>query len=380
MSATAFEPSDNYLRAIIDSAERPLQEGKLKINVLIDARKISNNGIGHGGIGVYLENLLNGFLARNDISPTLLVNSASKIPEAWKDIPRVIDDAKLYSYDELKNLSKRINWSEYNLFHTPHYILPYGIPIPTIITVHDLIHITNPSSFFHPFVARFLIGSALKRATKVITVSEASKKAIIHRWPAADNKITVIPNAVVPGFMQEPLKLNRKGEYLLTVLSSNKKHKGSDILLKAFQLFEKENVNNKVELVIVGKGSIQLEDRKDLPKKTVVLGEVSREELHSLYYNAKALIVPSRAEGFCLPVVEAQSCGTPVLMTPVPAVLELLTENDIALKDFSAKEMAIGIEKIISKNDDEKGVTSMHLEKFCIRKVTERIVELYRSI
>ena len=130
------------------------------MRVLLDARKL-----GHGGIGVYIDNLVHGLAAHGDVDLTLIVREAFDPEEySWgKGVALISDRARPYSIDEMFGLARRIDFAGIDVFHSPHFTLPFGIRVPSVVTVHDLIHVHNPQRAFYPVVARGLVRSSLKR-------------------------------------------------------------------------------------------------------------------------------------------------------------------------------------------------------------------------
>ena len=380
--------------------------GLEKLRVLLDSRKIFD-----GGIGVYIQNLIFGIKYNNQISLTILVTKEDyrrlKLtkPSILDGISVEIDNSKLYSLDEYLFLGKRINKSKYDLFHSPHWTLPFGLKIPSIITIHDLIHIKQPEKFFYPFVAKNLIKTALKRTKKVITVSQSSANDLLANFKKEllAKKLEIVPNSLKPEYSKVIKKNNflekkfgLKQNYLLAVFSNTKPHKCIKELIYIFDKLKKTSniVPENLQLVLVGMGIERLaennnllnyiEDKEDLK----LLGKVPDEDLLFLYNQADALIVPSKAEGFCLPVLEAHSQGTPVIVRPVPAILELLTEHDTVASGFSGKELEKAVENFYgklknkSKNEQEQDCESIRSKAMsydCFEN-GKNVVELYLSI
>jgi alpha-1,3-rhamnosyl/mannosyltransferase len=386
-------------------AARPYPTEHLRI--LIDARKF-----GHGGIGVYTDNLIRGLLglrrsvvhqaavldsvfdaiavgdgrwtasreevAREGVTERLRIGVVTAPGAAdkmvWRSQVEVIEDsAAPYSLDELFLMPRRLPWERYDLFHTPHYMLPYGIPIPSIVTLHDLIHLQTPQQWYYPWVAGKLIRSALARASRVICVSQATYSDVRHfteESPRVLRNVRVVSNAVDPFFLEEPLDTpgghspRAKQPYFLSILSTMKPHKGFDDLLQAWRTLEREFSNrqdaDRPKLMIVGQGTDRfcddaalLEKMGDLSGVTLV-GPVSKEELRLWYKHARALVVPSTREGFGLPVVEAHASGTPVVMRPVPALLELVATGDYTAQDMSVSALATAMSSAWEGSDTNK--------------------------
>lgn len=335
------------------------------LKVLLDARKLED-----GGIGIYIKNLIRGLKEIPSVELTLLCdpdrNPSSDILEG---LSVIYDRAKRYTLDEYVLMPMRLKLSDYDVFHVPHYTLPFGIKIPTVITVHDLIHVNHPQKFYYPYLARPLIKHAMKRATCIVTVSHASfqdLKKLVGQDPEVISKMHVVPNAVDDELLAETHEHAKereeagRGDYFLAVFSNSKPHKGLDELVQAFVELRKESSEANEpflhkRMVLVGPGTDHIKGHNfdceiGSANEIVALGTVSRPALRRLYSKAFALVVPSRAEGFCLPVLEAHAVGIPVIARPVPAVLELLTQHDMMCKDFSIECLKKALKAFVAKH------------------------------
>lgn len=360
------------------------------IRVLIDGRKLFD-----GGIGVYTRNCIAGLLASGHIVGVILTDeayaTAAEQQLHWLDAVQVhIDNAGRYSLDEYIGLANRVPVTAYDIYHSPHYTLPFGISIPKVVTVHDLIHITHPEKKFYPLVARTLISSAIKRADAIVTVSNASARVLRKEFgEAISKKLAVIPNSVsmgatYPGSQPAPDK-----PFLLAVFSTLKAHKGFEDLLRAYQNYVSRCEESPMPLVLVGQGFTNAEgvsrqiDSLGLRPFVQVQGLVSHKKLHALYAQAHAVVIASHEEGFCIPVIEAHAAGTPVVVRPVPAITELVLAGDSVAKDFDLKSFADALWLAAEKNVDRSNVQDLFSrqveEQFAPEVTTERLIRVYRT-
>lgn len=346
-----------------------LEQPQRSLRVLIDARKLN-----HGGIGVYLDNLITSLIALGSPSVAVLADPAIVKSFEWVDSVEVIEErSKLYSLDELIRLPKRVNFASFDIYHTPHYLLPYGIPIPCVVTIHDLIHILHPERWYYPIVATPLLKSALKRAKLILTVSQASCDEIL-RFCGNDAliraKLKIVSNTLDTEFLKssgENTVLKRptsiSGDYFLAVISAHKPHKGVQDLLLAFkELCARAKISKRLgsegtlKLALVGQGVERVLTDKRLGHILAtmpmvrLIGQVEKKELISLYRGALALLTPSLVEGFSLPVLEAHAVGTPVIARPVPAVLEQLSSSDIVCEDFTIEALTAAMEMFLERD------------------------------
>ncbi len=357
-----------------------------RFKVLIDAKKIDD-----GGIGTYLRNLIEGFLANGNIDITLLSTKEKIIKYSWRnEISLIEDDSKSYSMKESFSLKNKVDFSKFDLFHVPHYTLPFGVNIPTIATIHDIIHITNPKKFYYPFVSKPWIASTLKRSSKIITVSESSKKDLIQNFSYAKNhqdKIVVIPNSSSLKFLNNEEAPNFK--YFISIFSNTMPHKGLDDLLWAYNQLEKSFPNYDVpKLVLVGFGIEKLLKSEEIKNKKVssnvkFLGAVSSEKLSSLVQNAKALLIPSLAEGFCIQALDAQVLNVPVVSRPVPAICEILSRNDFCSSSMSKESFYEAIKTFFQlslERDFIYTVDNKHLKKYKKENIILRTLDVYSQV
>lgn len=383
---------------------RPKASHRSPLRVLLDARKL-----GHGGIGVYIENIIHALIEHTNTKLSLIVNPESI--SNWnfpQHIELISDKARSYSLDELLLMPGRIDFKQFDLFHTPHFSLPFKIPIPSVITVHDLIHIHYPERMFYPLLAKLAIRSALKRASLVLTVSHASRRDILRLDPSIDHKLSIISNSFDPVFLEQkrlsPDTRKRLGlgssAYFVSVFSNTKPHKGLSDLISAYgKLSERRSLP---ALVLVGAGATSCFIPDRLKHSVHCVGEVTRFELAELYGSAEALIVASHIEGFCLPALEAKASGIKIIARPVPAVLELLDQNDIRAHDMSATALMRAIERFSdqmranralspnrgsfkesAREDDqqEKAVANSNItERFGLKSLASTILEAYQRV
>ncbi len=385
-----------------------------RMRVLLDARKLED-----GGIGTYIRNLVTGILAHDLVDLTLLANPAQVDKYQWKDWVNVLENyIPTYSLREYFSLGKIVNAGNFDLFHVPHYTLPFGIKIPTVVTIHDVIHIKQPEKEYYPYLAKPLINSAIKRASRVLTVSQATYADLVgicSKPELLKDKLRVIPNALdatflerissgnfeVPEIILHRYKLD--GPYLLTVLSNSKPHKGIPDLVRAFESLKQRYLGgtkarnpqlhklvSDLKLALVGQGSedvtaIESALKFEHARQDIrFLGVVPRDDLYRLYLGAYALVVPSLAEGFCLPALEAKACGTPVIARPIAALNDFLDDEDWIAGDFTVAALEQRILEFLSaslhvKLIRDKESVLRRVSGYLTQDVGRAIIELYQE-
>jgi glycosyltransferase involved in cell wall biosynthesis len=268
----------------------------------IDARKIADFGIGTYIRGLLLELARDGGDTYVAFAPERL---AHLIPAG---VEHAIVDAPHYSIRELILLGRAIDRANVDLFHAPHYVVPFT-SVPFVVTIHDLIHLRNPNPIARLY-ARQMIGRAVRRSRRVLTVSEAVKREIVETFGCAEEHVVVTPNGVGAPFSEHGPAA--EGRYFLYV-GNDKPHKNVDVLVDAFASI------SGASLVLTGANFERFKSRE----RVVVTGFVDDAELAALYRGAIALVMPSREEGFGLPALEAMASGCAVITSNAAALVEI---------------------------------------------------------
>ena len=181
--------------------------------------------------------------------------------------------------------------------------------MPFVVTIHDLIHLRNPNPLARLY-AKQMIGRAVRRSRRVLTVSETVKREIVSTFGCADEHVLVTPNGVGAPFSESGPAA--EGRYFLYV-GNDKPHKNVDVLIDAFARID------GASLVLTGGAFERFKSRE----RVVVTGFVDDAELAALYRGAIALVIPSREEGFGLPALEAMASGCAVITSNAAALVEL---------------------------------------------------------
>jgi glycosyltransferase involved in cell wall biosynthesis len=226
--------------------------------------------------------------------------------------------------------------ADLGLIHFPHYNLPLIKPGRFVVTVHDLFPFQFPeihSGVLPRTVNRMLMRNAVKRAQRIITPSDATALAVKESFPGSAARVVAIPEAADDQFhpRRDPdaeaawqLQLGIRPPYVF-YLGQWKAYKNLGVLLEAFAAVRR--AHPATQLVIAGDDPRHPEVRRGaaaLPDGSVVLpGRLPESAIPDLYRGAAAVVLPSRAEGFGLPVIEAMACGVPVVCSDLPVLREI---------------------------------------------------------
>lgn len=296
------------------------------MKVAIDCRKF-----GDFGIGTTIRGILEGLSNLPDSEIEYLILGPQSIAGRLPGSPRfqfVQEDSPHYSVRELVRTGNAAQRHGADLLHVPHYITPFT-RLPLVTTIHDLIHLRTPAGDLPiggRLYARWMLGRAAKRSARIVTVSHAVKREIHQQFPGVeDGKVAVIPNGVPePG--QTPVPFESRDDFILFV-GNDKTHKNVDRLVAAFERVHQQFQN--LSLVLVGSPF----ERFRTTAGVRTPGFVSDDELTALYRSATALVQPSLMEGFGLPVAEAMSHGTPVIVSAIPSLLEVAGDAAIPIDE-----------------------------------------------
>lgn len=214
-----------------------------------------------------------------------------------------------------------------DVFFSPDGICSLHSPVPQVVAIHDLAFLRDPSylprwqyHYYKAHTPRFI-----RRAKKVVTVSECSREDIHRNYPFSRGKVEVVYNAADPSFV--PLAWEDRfafreawtegREYFLCVGSLHPR-KNLLNLLRAFSLFKKRQRSNML-LVVAGRtgwrnGEFERALSSYRHRHDVrLMGYVPKERMPSLMASAYALVYPSLWEGFGIPLLEAMQAGVPVV-------------------------------------------------------------------
>lgn len=209
-------------------------------------------------------------------------------------------------------------------FFSPGYNPPLGRPCPFSFTLHDLIHLETPEERSPAKWAyyRWIVRPAIGKASVIFTSSEHARQSIAG-WANIDPaRIILAGNGVSADFNPEGAVWRHERPYLLYV-GNQKPHKNVEGLVEAFAA---SGLDRDFDVLLTGGLSpamVRTLGRTGMKDRFRPLGLVPESVLPALYRGARALVMPSRHEGFGLPVIEAMACGTPVLSSNRTALPEV---------------------------------------------------------
>lgn len=243
---------------------------------------------------------------------------------------------------------RRIGWEQLALpiqlrreridvFHSPVNVLPERVPCAAVVTVLDLAFERYPE-YFRPARRRYqhtFTRRSVHSATLVVTVSESTKRDVIERYAAPDERVRVIPPAIDTDFqpVDDPRTLadfrakHGLPERYLLFLGTLEPRKNLLTLIEAYAHLRQEMPDAPQLVLAGGKGwyyqaVLERIQSLRLEQYITLAGYVAREEQPLWYAGAELFIYPSVYEGFGLPIAEALACGTPTITSNVSSMPE----------------------------------------------------------
>lgn len=279
------------------------------------------------------------------------------------------------------------------IYVEPGYVLkPFEGPAVPII--YDLSNIICPEHHPDDRVAYLnrKIPETLKRATRVITISEFIKQQIVDHYGVGKNLIDVVYPVVDETYFprtgekihQVLKRYNLTPGYYLSV-GTIEPRKNLAGLIGAFKCLP-ECIRSEHPLVIVGaKGwKCKVDSKYKTPGDIRLLGYVNQEDLPFLYSGALALAYPSFYEGFGMPIAEAMACGTPVITSNCSAMPEASGNGALLVDPYNVEQIADALERVSTSDDLRKTLAEKSINvsrKYSLLSAVSAMMEtLYSSL
>lgn len=321
------------------------------LHVLVDGRKARDFGIGR-----YILGLTRSLAASGEISLTAFAKPGDTqlFPPNVRTVPTKVVP---YSIRELLSLGRVAARVGADVVHWPHYVVPFGTPNPTVVTVHDLMHLTQPEhgSFWKRTYAENVLRHAVQVSARVIAVSEETARQLTARFPEVQAKLEVVWNGVDGVFFSagnERAAEPETGERYILYCGNDKPHKNLARLLAAFSLLKRDFPG--VCLVLAGVPPGSARRREEQARELGILenvretGFIPDGALATLMAGADVFVLPSLTEGFGLPVLEAMAAGAPVACSGRGSLPEVAGDAALLFDPENPGEIAAAIASLLS--------------------------------
>jgi glycosyltransferase involved in cell wall biosynthesis len=275
-----------------------------------------------------------------------------------------------------------------DIFFSPHGQLPLGWRGRAVIAVHDLAIYDHPEwfpgGFSRWFSTKLVVPFSLRRAERIIAVSEATKRDMIRLFKLRPERIAVVCPAALPHKMADrPLCTAGAVDRYFLSLGTIEPRKNFILAVQAMKIFHQKFPDYK--LLLAGQRGWKFETTvNELSGVDFVeeVGYVSLEKKSSLLARAIALVFPSFYEGFGLPPLEAMAAGLPVITTGEGALPEVCGEAVRYVSPHDPVELAAAMEEMIDekkrKNYVKKGLAQS--QKFSWARAAGEILKIFYAI
>lgn len=359
------------------------------------------------GVGTYIKSLVRALARRGPEHEYALVGG-SKQQALLDDLP---DNFHFVSYEKsygaidshlrFQFLLRRMGPQVY---HVPHRAVPYFMPCPYVVTVHDLDQILFRDAYGSRMRAETLfhvVRRGLWRARRIVAVSEATKRDLMNLLGVPSEQIEVIHNAIDEQFTEsdsEPVRRQILERYqvdypFLLYVGNIQPQKNLPRLVEAFAVVQAELEQHPrfgaLRLIIIGN---ELGAHPDLRRSVIrsrvqqrvrFLGFVPTQTLRVFYSSAEAFVFPSLYEGFGLPPLEAMAQGTPVVTSNLSSLPEVVGDAAVLVNPENVFDIARGIRQALLDEDLRRTLAIRGREqvaRFSWDRAADRVLEIYREI
>lgn len=376
---------------------RIMQEKDILIG--FDAKRIVRNGT---GLGSYARTLVNALSENEHLQLNLYA------PDEGRDDLRqqIVNREKVkFVYPEglhfrfqrdlwrTKGVVKQLKEDGVQLYHGLSGELPAGLKaagIPGVVTIHDLIFLRHPE-YYHWWdveIYRRKFKSTLKEASRIIAISECTKRDILYYGDFPEDKIDVIYQGCSNRFRksvseadknQVKAKYNLSDNFILNV-GSIEARKNVLLAVKALGC-----LLDSFRMVIVGKHTKYTDEviayvkKNGLEDRVQILHGIPDDDLPVIYHLAKVFVYPSRYEGFGIPIIEAIQTGLPVVACTGSCLEEAGGPDCLYVSPDDVEGMANAIKQAIAEKDVRVPRAQEYIKRFENSNLAAQVIEEYEK-
>jgi glycosyltransferase involved in cell wall biosynthesis len=295
-----------------------------------------------------------------------------------------------------------------DLVHIPLNRVPLLMIRPYVVTIHDMVNLffdEEEHSALRMQLRRFRFRRGLVRASRVIAVSDATRRDVETLMGVPPNRVRRVYNAPDPGFLapgasgasasaaEERRRIMERYQvsYPFLLYAGNvRRYKNVPRLVEAFAVLREQLSNHPVygelRLVIIGDTISQYPAVRQAVIKSKMeqvvrfLGFVPFETLRCFYESAAAFAFPSRYEGFGLPPLEAMTCGTPVVTSNVSSLPEVVGDAAMLVNPENVFDIARGIREVLLNEPLRQELIRrgrLQAARFSWERTARQVLEIY---
>ena len=287
------------------------------------------------------------------------------------------------------------SWSDHlDVMHTT-YAAPVWSRCPVVLTVHDICYTSHPE-WFSARDLRVLSATvpwSIRRAARVITVSDLCRTEIIERYRVPEEKVVRVYNAAGPAAQTlseaearaevTAIGIDPSRPYVVAV-GNLQPRKNLVRLIKAFAQLTAEGINS--DLVIVGpehfRSNLVREAATGLEARVRMTGYLTHRQLAACYECATVFAFPSLFEGFGIPALEAMAHGTPVVCARAGALPEVCGDAALYFDPLDMESIAATLRRILTDSSLRAELSRAgraREQRFSWRQSAKETLEVYRQ-
>lgn len=272
------------------------------------------------------------------------------------------------------------------IFHTQPVAM-FARMQDSVTVLHDLYRASHPHLFDRSQLLqwRHVTSRGFCKSGRLIAVSEATRAAASHCYPGLADRISVVHEASPIDGGPEELLRNEEREWAFGLMVANiTRNKNIELLFRALTLLAEEGLRPRI--MLVGRDDVGL-----LPgliaryplADVVQAGSQSEESLAELYNTASAYINTSTVEGFCLPILEAQTLGLPVVCTDIAVLREVAGEGAAFIDPQDPKSLAGVLRALVEQPAMRAGLRikgRLNCTRFSWKKAAKETEDIFDSL
>ena len=365
------------------------------LRVAVDAHAIGHRQTGNE---VYVRSLIQRYPA---LAPEAEFIGYTSCPEASVWLPEGFEEQRIAKNPFVRlgvDLSRRLRQDRADLVHV-QYTAPLFCPTRIVATIHDVSYFERPEYLprARAVQLRTSTRATVRRAAKIITVSEFSRRGIAKAYAVDPESIVVTPNAPQERFrvMDRGLARRRVLERLRVsrpfILNVGDLHprKNQIGMIRAFRELLAARPDLPHQLVMAGKHTwfaprvLEEVKRSGLEERIVLTGFVDEDILPALYNACDLFVFPSFYEGFGLPAIEAMACGRPVACSSASALPEVVDGAAILFEPDSIGEQMRAMRDVLLDRELAASMIKRSLQRakfFDWKETARRTLDVYYEV
>jgi len=382
------------------------------LKIVIDARRIRDFGI-----GTYISNLVQA-LAKVDRTNRYVVvissaeaSQVSGLPPQFETVTYNADDSHAAEHVAFPIFLRRFSA---DVYHIPLNRVPFFMPRPYVVTVHDMSSILfDHEPGLRMNIRKFRFRRGLLRASKVLAVSAATRRDVIQMLGVPAERVLLVYSAPAPEFFRHGRAADARAagpqteererrrileryqiHYPFLLYAGNiRQQKNIPRLVEAFAVVRSELASSPgyadLRLIIIGDQIA----RNPAVRHAVIssrvencarfLGFVPFDTLRIFYECAAAFVFPSLYEGFGLPPLEAMASGTPVVTSNISSLLEAVGDAAVMVNPENVFDIARGIREVLLNQELRACLIVKGKEqaaRFSWERTAREVIEIYEEV